>query len=37
VQLDSDFTVAPLRFPHAGQGDELAGDSRIFYSWFSYS
>ena len=27
VQLDCDFATASLRFSHAGQGDELAGDS----------
>jgi hypothetical protein len=24
VQLDRDFATAPLRFSHAGQGNELA-------------
>jgi hypothetical protein len=27
VQLDCDFAVTPLRFPHSGQADELAADS----------
>lgn len=27
VQLHCDFAMSPLRFPHAGQGNELAGDS----------
>jgi hypothetical protein len=27
VQLHRDFAMAPLRFPHTGQGNELAGDS----------
>ena len=27
VQLHRDFAVASLRFSHAGQGDEVAGDS----------
>ncbi len=26
VQLDCDFAMAPLRFPHARQGDELVAD-----------
>jgi hypothetical protein len=27
VQLHRDFAMASLRFSHAGQGDEVAGDS----------
>src|SRR5271165_3381258 len=32
VQLDCDFATPPLGLPHTGQGNELAGDSGVFYS-----